>query len=489
MLRSPLSLTVLVVVGCVAMLAGFASATCGAMTCPSNWQVVPFDPSDTKLTCDYSCLSPVKLNCVSKLLPSSTWQKLYQPYLCGGTSAVKCPAISCAYTSTYAVSGPQGCAFAKSVIEATSMTVSNYSYAESVGLSLKTYCSSPDSYPLVAFAQSAATSFAKVVAQTLAQWNVFVCNCGCGTLSANYAVVSADLQSVAISVAQAYTAALASVESCLGDLLAGSLAQSEGLASSTMLAIDTVYKQYVFAPASPQCTGPIVGKSIEKAVAEATVCVFAQVFAAAANNFAMSNGTNAVAISCGESISFTQLGTTCPPYSIGCTCTPASVGLKNLGFELGIPGANPAWTASDGVAAVGPQGTISPSEGSLMASISAGCPTSSLTTTVKVPKCVSSYGDSQILFDFIYDCKDYSPFNDYGSVTVTASNSLTSTTVSKTISCADVGDFGFSNGGQWTTMFLPAPPGTYTLKVEGTSTNALDCAVASTMYLDNIRFA
>lgn len=461
--------------------------SCPAMKCPSGF--IAQKACDT--SCGYECYTQAKLNC-----PPS----LASPIVCGGTTGKPCPSIACAYSSTYAISGPTGCASAKSTIQA--IAISNATFNNPAGLMQQVivdYCSTPDTSTLSATASQVANAYATVVATTLTQYSTYVCSCCTGN-GAAYAVVAADVQAVATAQAYAWQTLLATVSDCYGNLLSGAAAYAEAFAEDVQLAINSVYKP-AYSQSGKGCTSGALKTQLTSAIAQATVCTFANIFAAA-----IDAQTAGISYACATSLSVSGVGaiTSCP-ININCPCTPAGYQYNNLGFEQGTFDAgdgstNPVWNVVDNgntapyvstqeVIASGM--VVNPEEGDYFAVIPSASPAgspSSISTSFIVPPCASSISAS-----YIFACGDYYPYTDKASLSITVTDNYNTTNViapvNINVDCSTTGDFGATNNGQWTTVNIPVSYGSYSVSVSATSQNKLDDILPSKMLVDNITFA
>jgi hypothetical protein len=105
-------LAIVALFGCVAM---SSALTCGV--CPFGYIKVPMPNT----SCGYACQTAVKLNCLPQptydaikriwipaVAPSAIQLLAAQPLFCGGSTGKSCPGIACAYSTSYAISGPLG---------------------------------------------------------------------------------------------------------------------------------------------------------------------------------------------------------------------------------------------------------------------------------------------------------------------------------------------------------------------------------------------
>lgn len=262
---------------------GSADATCRYATCPPGFQSYTWG----NLACPSCIRWPNALQCPS----------LKEPYCCGGETGVICPAIACASSTSYAISGASGCALAYSRVSATA--ISEFQYKTAINDTadvLAAYCTA--GYPdengwetaISATASAAATAYAQAVAKAIYDFQIFACDCGnCRQryTGCNLAVgsVSAQVQAVATAQAYIYVKAIAQVKNqCWpvdpsGDLIAIAEADAQAFASSTALAVNSV-----LASASSQTAANcrlVWGRDTNKAVAKAVACGFVKVLASA----------------------------------------------------------------------------------------------------------------------------------------------------------------------------------------------------------------
>ncbi|KAK9836429.1 hypothetical protein WJX74_000371 [Apatococcus lobatus] len=489
--------------GLAALLLSFGLATafgaCPAPTCPGNY--VPI--VDQSTVCGYVCQTPAKLNCPAII---------GGPRLCGGTSGTPCPSIACAQATSYAVSGPNGCAAAQASISAFAFSNSTYNSASLYTPLFKDFCTSPTTAKLEAYASAAADAYATAISQTLAHYNIYVCSCCLGNSQA-YGVVSADLQAAALAQATSVQAALATVSDCYGNLLSAAYGFAQGFAQDVQLAIDTVYRKAI-SSAGNGCSATGLQTQIQQAVARATVCTFVDVFAAA-----LDSQNPGLAYACGNTISLSGSSwqQKCDPYN-NCPCTPAAYAYDNLGFDAGSftpanPTDQPVWsvssTGSTAVPAViqsdilnvkGTTVRLAPKDGSYLAVVPAGCQDNSITTSVIVPPCASAITGS-----YVFKCNDYgSSFNDASLLTITATDYYSgvvvasksiiydcSSTGTATGSCSDssLTSGGATNNGQWSALSLPVASGLYSVTITALGRNDRDCICASKLYVDAFSFA
>lgn len=262
---------------------GSADASCRYATCPSGFQSYTWG----NLACPSCIRWPSTLQCPS----------LKEPYCCGGETGIICPAIACASSTSYAISGNGGCSTAFSKITATA--ISQFQYASAVNDTanvLAAYCTA--GYPdesgwetaISATASAAAKAYAEAVAKAIYDFTIFACDCGnCRQryTGCNLAVgsVSAQIQAVATAQAYIYVQAIAQVKNLCwpvdpnGDLIAYAETSAEAFASSTALAVNSV-----LASASSQTSANcrlVWGRDTNKAIAKAVACGFVNVLASA----------------------------------------------------------------------------------------------------------------------------------------------------------------------------------------------------------------
>lgn len=239
---------------------------CPVYTCPTNYA---YQDISTAQLCGYYCQKPVMWNC-----PAGPAR---DPLACGGTTGKTCPVINCASSTAIAVSGPGGCAKASSAITAASFSQSTYtSVFKSLELPLKEYCAGSNT-PLSVYAEQVANAHAKSIAQTLTFYSQYVCTCCVGNSGA-YSAVKADVQAVARATAEAAQDAVQQF-GCMGDFTGIVSTNAYALADATEVAIDNVYNK-IYGASAGKCTSAS-NFNFEVAIAEATVCTFVRLFAAA----------------------------------------------------------------------------------------------------------------------------------------------------------------------------------------------------------------
>lgn len=504
--------------------------TCPPQSCPSGYEMVSTVRNGVYGTsCGYECYTPIKMNC-----PAS----IGGPRTCGGTTNKTCPAVACAYSSSYSISGPSGCSTAQSKVDAFAFNNVTYNLVEGTADPIiKAYCdaSNPTDnlMPLEAAVNATVNAFATSLAKTLTHYETYVCTCCLGNSNA-YTVVKADVQAAAKATAQAMQGLLGMVSGPGADLyndcfqgspqlLAGAYAYAQALAVDVQIAIDKVYQQAV-SNKGFNCgsTGSFFQPAIKTAIAKASACTFANIYAAAID---WRNGGAAYACAASATITGSLAGAsvTCP-LDLPCDCTPRDYQLNNLGFETGTftPGSDgaPNWVVNDGGYAGFPPAIIESDilnvkgikrelkaiEPRKMAVIPVGDypKNSSISTTFTVPPCAT-----KIYASYVFKCNDQPPndlFNDFAQFNVTVKDGLTGNVVTEypvyedckkngynsgffCSSSSEVADGGASNGGDWTTIEIPVAPGVYTVDVVAFGKEQrTDVSCASKLYIDNIGF-
>lgn len=516
-----LLLAVLAFGGLIAM----CSAICSP--CPSGYvyQATP------NTACGYDCYTPLKMNC----LPQPTYNAIRRiwvppqpptaiqlaaarPLLCGGSTYRSCPTIACAYSTSYAISGPLGCAVASSYISALalSQTTTNYTnvYKEQIQSYTAAMCAGGWSPAMLSqYASQAAEAVATAISATIAHYSTYVCTCCLGN-SVAYTNVKANIQAVATAQASALAQAVSGIYDCDGNLLTYGSGIASALAMHIELAIDRVFAQ-AYSNSGFNCRASDLVTRVRTAIAQASVCVFAEAFAQAVDS-----STSGVAYGCATTVAISAGGTTrtCRPIT-SCPCSPENYGYNNLGFEAGdFAAGSPVWdvtnTASPGATLLSSQVlnvqntlvTLLPKEGSLFAGVPVGYGTNSISTTINVPPCATSVSAS-----YVFKCNDLnSPYYDQGNVMITLTEVYTSavytnsvnafcgmagvpsTTNNEVTSDSSVANGGATNNGAWSTLSVNVTPGLYNMTVTASARNDLsnnNDPWKSWVYVDAVTFS